>query len=50
MLELTLATFNAGRPDETVNWAERVLDSHVEPGFAMTAHRLVARDGQPRTF
>ena len=42
LIRLGLATFNAGRPDETIEWAERAIAEEVSPKRLYSAHRLAA--------
>jgi tetratricopeptide (TPR) repeat protein len=40
LLRLTLSTFNAGRPDQALDWAERAIAAGVKPSLLYTAHRM----------
>jgi len=40
LVRLTLSTFNAGRPDESIKWAQRAIAGPVRPELLYTAHRM----------
>ena len=40
LIRLALAWFNAGRPEETMTWAERALEQQVSGARLFQAHRL----------
>ena len=42
LIRLGLATFNAGRPEETIKWSELAIAEEVGPKRLYSAHRLAA--------